>query len=113
MEKSLGRRISVVRYTGVLVACVARVSARVRRENWTRPKKQNEGGGERKKRCCLLSLPRPPSPFIHMGVRYIEVPLFHCRFEVELEAISTLLLAATQIISRDRASVHTSTVGAA
>ena len=44
MEKSLGRRISVLRYIGVLVACVASVSARVRRENWDESKKEEWGG---------------------------------------------------------------------
>ena len=40
MEESLGRRISVVRYTGVLVACGASVSARGRRGNWDESKKK-------------------------------------------------------------------------
>ena len=44
MEKLLGRRISVVRYIGVLVACVASVSARVRRENWDKSKKRGMRG---------------------------------------------------------------------
>ena len=44
MEKSLARRISVPRYIGVLVACVASVSARVRRENWDESKKRGMRG---------------------------------------------------------------------
>ena len=44
MEKLLGRRISVVRYVWVLVACEASVSARVRRENWDESKKRGMKG---------------------------------------------------------------------
>ena len=44
MKKLLGRRISVFRYVGVLVACVASVSARVRRENWDGNKKREMKG---------------------------------------------------------------------
>ena len=45
------------------LACVASVSARVRRERWDESKKKRNdaGGGGRRKRCFLFSLPPPPS----------------------------------------------------
>ena len=87
MEKLLGRRISVFRYVGVLVACVASVSARVRRENWDGSNKR-EMKGKWEGREGNATQARGVG---HMGVRFIEVPLFHYHLEVELGAISTLL----------------------
>ena len=45
------------------LACVASVSARVRRERWdeSQKKRNDAGGGGRRKRCFLFSLPPPPS----------------------------------------------------
>ena len=82
MEKLLGRRISVVRYVGVLVACVASVSARVRRENWDESKKRGMKG-EGKGREGNATQARVLVIWVFVISRY--------HFEIELGAIFALL----------------------
>ena len=69
MEKLLGRRISVVRYVGVLVACVASVSARVRRENWDESIKRGMKGEGREGNATLARV---------LVIWVFVISRFHC-----------------------------------
>ena len=80
MEKLLGRRISVVRYVGVLVACEASVSARVRRENWDESKKRGMKGEGREGNATQARV---------LVIWVFVISRYH--FEIELGAIFALL----------------------
>ena len=80
MEKLLGRRISVVRYVGVLVACEASVSARVRRENWDESKKRGMRGEGREGNATQARV---------LVIWVFVISRYH--FEIELGAIFALL----------------------
>ena len=80
MEKLLGRRISVVRYVWVLVACEASVSTRVRRENWDESKKRGMKGEGREGNATQARV---------LVIWVFVISRYH--FEIELGAIFALL----------------------